>query len=156
MFKILLPTDGSAFSLQAVDYARKLTKRIADAEVTLLNVVDTMHLPTSLTTPGGSPVEPLAFAPGIATLLEQMDQQSNKILEDARAKLLPCERPVHLQSVRGDPWKQICETAKTEKFDLVIMASIGRGHVAQIIIGSVSDKVLHCSAVPVLIVRGKK
>lgn len=156
MFKILLPTDGSAFSLQAVDYTKELTKRIADAEVTLLNVVDTMHLPASLTTPGGSPVEPLALDPGITNLLDRMDEQSNKILEDARAKLLPCERPVHLRSVRGDPWKQICDTASTETFDLIVMASIGRGHIAQILLGSVSDKVLHCSAAPVLIVRGKK
>ncbi|MBI4334367.1 MAG: universal stress protein [Chloroflexi bacterium] len=157
MFKILIPTDGSGVSLQAVDYAKKLVQRMEDAEVTVLSVAETSALHPGLFVPGEEQgVTVLDRFPRIAELLAEMDAQSERYAREAQGRLLPLNRPVYVRSARGDPWKVICDIAEGESFDLVLMGSTGRGRVAGIFVGSVSNKVVHHSKVPVLIVRGKE
>ncbi len=158
MFKILLATDGSDSALKAVDHTSKLAERMNDAEITVLNVVDVSALPIHWIPHGAAEysIEPVNVDARIAQLLKQLDEESNNIVKDAQDRLMGCRRPTYSLSVRGRPWEVICETAKREKFDLVVMGSVGRGLVAEILLGSVSNKVLHCSKVPVLIVPGKR
>ncbi|MDZ4245590.1 MAG: universal stress protein [Dehalococcoidia bacterium] len=158
MFKILVATDGSGYAFQAIDYVRNLAERIADCEITLVNVADTTSLPVSLASTnlpetGWVTVD---VERGIEALIKQMEAESNKILEDSRSKLLAIEKPVYLISLKGSPWKMICDLAEKENFDLLVMGSRGRGRVAGLLMGSISEKVLHCSTSPVLIIRGQK
>lgn len=158
MFKVLIATDGSGYSLQAVDFAKKLAERIQDIEFTALSVVDTTSLLVGFVTPGGPEVaiKMLDSSHRIDELLTQMDEQSNRFAKEAQGRLLSFQRPIYTRTARGAPWKVICEIAEAEKFDLIVMGSAGRGAVAGILLGSISDKVLHHSKVPVLIVRGKE
>jgi len=53
----------------------------------------------------------------------------------------------------GDPVVEIVEAAKDEKADFIVMGSRGLGQIGGLFLGSVSERVLHGSHVPVLIVR---
>ena len=148
MFKILLATDGSTYALRAAGYTAKLASKIGDAEVTVLNVKD-LSIPAV-----GLMGEPgMEILPDSAVMQEGINNASTvalgntrKVLEDAGI------RPI-VRAEWGKPADTICKVAKEDGFDLVIMGSSGMGQVSGILLGSVSDRVTHRSAVPVLIVR---
>jgi nucleotide-binding universal stress UspA family protein len=48
---------------------------------------------------------------------------------------------------------QICDYARKNKFDLIAMATHGRSGLSRWALGSVADKVLNCSHVPVMLFR---
>ncbi|MBI2934618.1 MAG: universal stress protein [Chloroflexi bacterium] len=156
MFRILLPVDGSGYALQAVDYAKRLLERMDDAEVTVLTVADIGQLPvTLLSEQPENAVSSLDVSPGIREIFQKMDAESEIAAKGAQGRLLPCHRPVYTRTARGEPWKVICDIAERDKFDLIIMGSAGKGFVAGIVLGSVSNRVLHHCKVPMLVVPGK-
>jgi nucleotide-binding universal stress UspA family protein len=53
----------------------------------------------------------------------------------------------------GEPGPSIVDAATSEKVDMVIVGSHGRGAVGRILIGSVSEYVVRHAACPVLVVR---
>jgi nucleotide-binding universal stress UspA family protein len=57
-------------------------------------------------------------------------------------------------SVRpGVPWEQILDTASEKKADLIVMATHGRRGLPRALLGSVAEKVVRMSTIPVLSVR---
>ncbi len=58
--------------------------------------------------------------------------------------------------VQGPSVKTILETAKKAKADMIVMGSHGHSAAYQILVGSVSEGVLHKSGIPVLFVPPKK
>ncbi len=53
----------------------------------------------------------------------------------------------------GHEAQQIIDFAHKQKFDLIVMGAKGRGVIKQMLLGSVSNTVVHNSKVPVLIVK---
>jgi len=53
----------------------------------------------------------------------------------------------------GDPAAEIIEIADKEKADLIIIGSRGLGAIKGVVLGSVSQKVTHHAACPVMIVK---
>lgn len=146
MFKVLLATDGSAYALKAADFAADLCLRLVDAEITILNVIDT--------TPSVAMAGPLGVGvPVIVPLPEEMERFSQKILEGTRQRLQAKGSRGISRMAKGKPAEVIADTAAKENFDLVIMGCRGLGHITGMLLGSVSDKVLHRAITPVLIVR---
>lgn len=54
---------------------------------------------------------------------------------------------------RGDPAQEIIAAAREKRADLIVMGSRGRGQLEGLILGSVSERVLHSAQMPVLIVH---
>ena len=141
MKKILVPIDLSEYSLEAVEYACGLASG-SEAQIYLLHVV---------------PIEqPFAFP--------VVDQHSETTLRDLEEKLLAqlevfIRRKVcnakHLVRVirRGEPSGEIVKFSKDESIDLVVMATHGRTGVGHVLMGSVAEKVVRHSPVPVLTVK---
>lgn len=143
MFKILVATDGSECAYKAADYAGFLARIIQDAEITILSVID-----------AGAVARAVGRPPAIPTALsEEMERAASGVLEDTRAKVWWTGKDVNMRLEHGVPAPVICDVAQAGKFDLIVMGSRGHGHIAGILLGSVSDKVLHKALVPVLIVR---
>jgi nucleotide-binding universal stress UspA family protein len=141
MKKILIATDGSAASNEAVQFGLELAEEHA-AEVTFAHVV---------------PVLDRSFADGIgvpAARPHQIDEVDRRPLEDALA--LAAERDVDARAelLAGFPADEIVAYADTLDADLIVLGSRGRGAIATALLGSVSRGVLHEARRPVLVVRG--
>nr|WP_131918201.1 universal stress protein [Heliophilum fasciatum] len=62
---------------------------------------------------------------------------------------LTCKRDLTM----GNPAYAICEYAEEHNMDLIIIGSRGMGEIKSLLLGSISDRVLHLAKCPVLIVR---
>lgn len=151
MFRILLATDGSSYALHAARYAARMASQMQEAQIDALYVKD-ISLPMIgfVGEPGGE------ILPDSSVMQEQVD----KAAETALASTLKClgEGGINAtaRSAWGKPADTICSTASKDAYDLIIMGSSGAGQITGILLGSVSDRVIHCSSVPVLIVRPAK
>jgi nucleotide-binding universal stress UspA family protein len=78
-------------------------------------------------------------------------EKAARELQQLAAKRLPRET---LQVVRrGDPSKEIVRFATSEGIDIIIMATHGRTGISHVLMGSVAEKVVRYSPVPVLTVK---
>lgn len=139
--RILVPTDFSEFSLAGMDYVISLSV-LYDAQIFLLNVID--HEPTltfhtvdlhSETLLRDNTRKAEAY---LSTIIKQKFQDMKNILPMVR---------------HGDPARVIVKVAREEGVDLIIMATHGRTGFAHVLLGSVAEKVVRHSSIPVLTVK---
>jgi universal stress protein A len=137
---IIVPTDFSEHSQQAIQYARELAQTFG-ATLVLLHVVE---LPPS-------PIEGLPPSQLGGTLLEDLEQQATSNLAQVLAK--EAEVTVVRRVVVGIPYRRIVEVATDEKVDLIVMATHGRTGFSHLFMGSVAEKVVRTAPCPILTIR---
>lgn len=147
--KILLATDGAKQSDAAIDTMKHLRFTGGD-EIKVVNVID-MALPTSIDIYGG-------YLPDTTELEKTARDHGSKILEQTRAKLNEITGGASAVSVTtemlfGSPESRIVETAESWKADLIIVGSHGYSRWERLLLGSVSDSVVHHAPCSVLVVR---
>ena len=136
MKKILVAVDGSGPSLHAARTALELARGFG--EVTLAHVVAPVFVP---------PEVPY----GISPWTEEAVRAGEKLLEDTAKELgSPGLKRVNLT---GSPAEQLADFASNEHFDLLVVGSKGRNAVSRVLIGSITDRLVHISKIPVLVVR---
>jgi nucleotide-binding universal stress UspA family protein len=136
--RILAPVDFSDRSLGMLSVAKTIASRYG-ATLTLLHVVNPVY-----TVPATGPFGPL-LVPAPASVFEE----ANKRLEQFGREVLAGLK-VDRQVYEGDPPEQILQFARSERVDLIVMATHGFGLLRRFLIGSVAAKVLHDAACPVL------
>jgi nucleotide-binding universal stress UspA family protein len=132
---ILVALDGSADSKTALRHAVTLAQD-QNAKLTLLTV-----LPHTATPVG----------PGVAPPPETAESH-NAILKEALAEI-PKNVGVTTRLERGEIAPTILKAVSAGNYDLVVMGSHGHSRVHRALLGSVSERVLHKAAVPVLMLR---
>ena len=141
---ILIPTDGSSLSTEAVDKIMGLAKEMG-AKVTILTVPEPLRLLS---------LETNHIARMVAEYAEAVSTQSRCILKaaDQKAKAfgVPCET---LAVEHAHPYEAIIATAREKGCDLIAMASHGRRGISAVVLGSETLKVLTHSKTPVLVYR---
>ena len=144
MFKqILVPIDGSPTAALAVAKAQGLAKAF-DAIVTVIYVID----PYPFTGVGTE------FAYGQDQYFAAAKAEAGTALEAARASLIAGGVAVNTLSVDGHSvHKSILETAQSIGADLIVMGSHGRRGIEKLVLGSVTQRVLGDTHLPVLVVR---
>jgi nucleotide-binding universal stress UspA family protein len=121
-------------------YAQELAEKF-DAELYLIHVV---ALPTFY--PMGAE---LSTAP-MPELIAEAKASARQTLEAvAHGLTLPGNR-VRVDVVTGTPVSEILDTIAHEEIDLVVMGTHGRGMVEHLFLGSVAERVVRRSPVPVL------
>jgi len=144
--RILIPTDGSDVAQAAVDQALNLAEKY-DAEVHALFIAD---------------VDAVAY--GLGT--EQVDRirqgkfsEMEELREDAEAATghvadrgEPLGITVHEHHAGGKPHQVIANYAEEHDIDLIVMGSHGRAGVRRALLGSVTERTLRSTHVPVLVV----
>ena len=144
--KILIATDGSKYSQNAVLHGMELAK-LMSSKVYALYVLDkNAYIPPVLETPIhlGSKWDIVE-----ETLRREGDdaiQCAKKVAED---KEIDYEGVV----VEGDPAHAILEFAEQNKVDLIVMGTLGKGGLERFLLGSVADKVVRHSKISVLVVK---
>lgn len=141
--RILLPTDGSELSLAAADRAIALAK-LCGAPLHVVFVQE----PYPYTGIGaGSPAGQQAYeAAG--------QRHAEEAFASVQARALGLGVALSTERVEApSPAEAIVEATRRSGADLVVMASHGRTGVARLLLGSVTQKVLVLSSVPVMVVR---
>ncbi len=143
---ILVPHDFSACADRACDLARDLA-RVHDARLVLLHVAEmpSMLGPIASVVPddGGNPI----------SLRDYALRSSTAFLEKAAERLRTTGATVSYVAAIGHVATEIIEAASREGADLIVMGTHGRTGLAHVVLGSVTEKVVRHSAVPVLTVR---
>jgi nucleotide-binding universal stress UspA family protein len=139
--RIVIPTDFSTAAEWSFDSAVQMAGTTG-AEVVILHVRATR----------GSNPEELRF-PADDSLYAYAEQHELEKLRD-HARRANATVPTRLVIQRApDPGAAICRTALDEDADLIVISTHARHHVAHLIIGSTTLKVLSGAPIPVLAVR---
>jgi nucleotide-binding universal stress UspA family protein len=138
---ILVTTDFSPSSSGAIELAIEMATKF-DAELTLLHVWELPVYPY---------MELMISSAEITNSVEKAAAECLATkLKEVQARLPRSKSLLKL----GLPWQQIVETIKQSKADLLVMGTHGRRGVEHAIMGSVAEKLVRLSPIPVLTVRG--
>ncbi len=127
--KILVPVDGSDNSQKALEHAVALATE-TNSKMTLLNIMD----------PNFFMVRPFRSAEIGGKILSQAADHAEGVKIDQRLK-------------DGDPAEAIIKIAQNADFDLIVMGNRGHGAIKRLLLGSVSNHVIHYTDRSVLLVR---
>jgi len=137
--KILVPIDGSSSSLMAEETAVVIAKKTG-ASITVFSAIQELRLAYQLP----RNVE--------AEILGRMEQESEKILSNARALFAEEGVPMEVKGGRSsDPAESILELSAG--CDLIVMGAHGENEKDPYALGSVTKKVVRHSARPTLIAK---
>jgi nucleotide-binding universal stress UspA family protein len=141
MKKILIATDGSPASREAVEFGLDLAAE-HDAEVVFVHVAPVLD------------VLPWSGFGTVGALPHEVSAADRAPLEEAA--LMAEERGVEARTelLAGNPVDEIVAYADSLDADLVVIGSRGHGAIANALLGSVSRGVLNETRRPVLVVRG--
>jgi nucleotide-binding universal stress UspA family protein len=140
---ILVPTDGSEITMKAVNTALTLARALG-ARIMTISVKE--PFPYSAISEM-QPTPPQEFFDAQERIAASRVKQVSDAARDAGIR---CE--AHTVEALH-PWEAICEHAKQQGCDLIVMASHGRRGVASMLLGSETTRVLTHTNVPVLVVR---
>ncbi|MDP1717458.1 MAG: universal stress protein [Burkholderiales bacterium] len=144
MLKVLMPVDGSEAALRAATQFAALAPQLQEAEVLLLNVQHPIALSDRVI--DGRPSELRHLEAPLREAAEKLFSVTRKVLEAAGIAYT-----THVEF--ADPATAIADYAHRHHCDLIVMGTRGLGAIAQITLGSVSNKVLHLTALPVMLVK---
>lgn len=86
-------------------------------------------------------------------IIEELKDKAKKMLEAYKIQAAKNNVLIQITIMQGDPAKVIIELAKAKSYDLIIMGTRGRSAFQELLIGSVSQKVMHHASCPVMVVR---
>ncbi len=147
--RILIATDGSKHSERAAEVGTEMAK-LYHGKVTALYVVDIgkEYVPLGDLSSKSSG-EMIA---GIrSSLLKKGEDATQKVEEIAKKAGIPVEKEV----IEGYPADDILRLAVAGKMDLIVVGGIGVTGLDRFLLGSVAEKVVRNSKVPVMVVRAK-
>lgn len=147
--KVLVATDGSEYSERAIDFVAELFSDSKNAEILCVSVIDPA---------AGTELETIIES------VEDLTAPGNPAADEAREMLNACKIRFGQHStspgvefstevLAGPTARVISERAESWQADMIVLGSHGRGAVKRALFGSVSERVMHHSSCPVLIVR---
>lgn len=147
--KVILATDGTGHSDAAVEIVRNLNLSDGD-EVKVVSVVD-MAVPLAMDIYAG-------YLPSSTDIEAAVKENTEKVLESTREKIAGFfggkNVLVSSEVLHGSPESRIVETAEEFGADMIVVGSHGYNRWERLLLGSVSDSVVHHAPCSVLVVRG--
>lgn len=140
MQSILVAVDGSPHSLKGVREAAVLAKALP-ARLELVNVLPPILL------------APSVYAETIAKVEEGNRQAASELLEVARKAAAELGVEADTAMVTGAPAEAIAELATADRVWGVVLGAHGHSAVKRVLLGSVTDRLVHICSKPVLVIR---
>ncbi len=140
MKRILVAIDGSDPSLKAARMAADIALRFG-AQLTLVHVVPKLLLP------------PDVYGLTLAEVEKEHQAYAETLLQKAVSFLAEPGVDTTSTILYGSPAESIAEEAAAPDVGMVVVGSRGHGAVARVFLGSVSDRIVHISPKPVLVVH---
>jgi nucleotide-binding universal stress UspA family protein len=139
--KMLVPLDGSELAEVVLPYARELAGRL-DLDLTLLHVYRAL-----------GPESQFMSRAYLERAAEMIQEESRKVQAKTNLPLGGKAVEVRVEVTVGHPAEEILSYAEKNNIDLILMATHGRSGVRRWVLGSIADKVLRQSIVPIWLVR---
>lgn len=139
--RILIPVDGSAHALRAVEHALQLARLNPALELHLLNVQIPIESGHARLFVGHDQLEDYYREEGLAAL-----QAASALLQQAGQA---CQQHIAVGHIADT----IARYAQEMAFSQIIIGSHGRSGLGQLLLGSVATDVVHQSAVPVTVIK---
>jgi nucleotide-binding universal stress UspA family protein len=138
--KILVPTDGSDYSIRAAEYAISVAKMFS-AQIYVVYVIDKVVIDQ------------------ISKVTER-DSVERELKEDGQRYVnyvhgLADKEGVKSSSLlaKGSPYEQIVHLVRELNIDLIVMGTYGRRGAERVLIGSVAERVIEYAPCPVLVIK---
>ncbi len=145
--RILVSTDGSDFSHAAIEKCRQIVVEPQKTAIKIVSVYETIE-----------PIDvidaPLEYSQKLA---DSAHKQASESADEAAATILEYFPQIDLsvQVSKGAPDEILIETAREWKSDLIVIGSHGRGFWERMLLGSITDSLVHHAPCSVLVVRRK-
>ncbi len=140
--KMLLPVDGSDASLKAAEYALRLAA-CEQCDVLVLHVVDE-DVADDMASFSDRSRE---------AVLEKMKSSGREYINDIQKKADDQKLGIETVVAVGIPSRIILSAAREREIDLIVMGTVGRKGARRVLIGSVTERVIEHSHIPVLVVK---
>lgn len=140
MKSIVVALDGSPASQRAFALAVSLASKYA-AALTVVHVTEPMFVPP----------EPFGF--NSAAIETANRDYGRKLLEDASVQARDAGLEAQTVLVVGSPADELLQAAERLDASVIVIGSRGQGRVGRLLLGSVSDRVLHHAKSSVLVVH---
>lgn len=138
--KILVPTDGSDYSVHAAEYAISIAK-VNNAQITVAYVLDEVVIDRFTKMTEREDIERELKIDG--------QRYVNYILGLAAKEGVKATSLI----VKGRPFEQIVHLSNGLSIDLIVMGTYGRRGADRILIGGVAERVIEYARCPVLVVK---
>lgn len=146
--RILIATDGSKHSLAAAKLGIGLAK-LCGGKVTAVHIVDTSKMII--------PIDEISLDVDV----ELINAIKNRLYNEGSTALQQVEDlakeagvPIEKKIIEGYPADAILKLAEEASANIIVIGSIGKTGIEKFLVGSVTEKVVRNSRVPVLIVHG--
>jgi nucleotide-binding universal stress UspA family protein len=143
--RVMIATDGSDTSKKAtvigIDIARQAKGTVI--AVYVMDISRLSHLPGYATLPG--------LKEKILALMEDEGRQAIEFVQNrAQIMSVSCLKII----AQGNPAEELLKAAREQEADIIVMGKIGRTAVEKFLLGSVAEKVVFQSTIPVLLIKG--
>jgi nucleotide-binding universal stress UspA family protein len=135
--KVLLATDGSDNALAATEYAVKLKRHHPDATVIVLHVYK---------------VPNLREYDAHVSIENAYRKRAEEVVNEAAALFEKENLAVEKVCLPGDPGEMICQYAREENCDHIIIGATGHSQLGALLFGSVARKVTRLAGCPVILI----
>jgi nucleotide-binding universal stress UspA family protein len=140
---IVIATDGSENTEKAISYGIEIAK-LSGAIVHALYVVDTSSFST------------IPMDAGWEEMYEILKKEGEKAVFDVKERGEAAGVEVREVLWDGHPSIEIVNFAENNDIDLIVMGTLGKTGLDRFLLGSVAEKVVRNSKVPVLVVRSEE
>jgi len=143
--KILFPTDFSDVANKALGFIKNLRQCGAEA-VVVLHVLDNNII---------SPMEHFTsqYALHVTDIARQIEDESLLSLNAIADELTEEGYHVTTRLEHGNPFATILRIEEEEDVSMIVIGSHGRSNIAEMLLGSVSEKVMRKARKPVTVVK---
>jgi nucleotide-binding universal stress UspA family protein len=142
MRKILVAIDGSDNALRALGFAAAEARARDDTMLHLLTVMPPLRVYGEIDVYAGE-----------ERMRELAMREARAVLDAAAARLSGAGVEFDVEQSEGDPGEVIPHRAAELGCDWIVMGTHGRGRLGALLMGSVAQKVVHLTTLPVTLVK---
>ncbi len=146
--KILVPLDGSDLAEVVLPHLEAVAGGCKISEVVLVRVVEPVHIPRV----GGMPM--VLRDQDLRLMEEQRAEKARAYLDQKNQELNLPGADIRMEVLHGPVAETLSDFASGNEVDLIIIATHGRSGATRWVWGSVADRMLRSSCVPIMMVRG--
>ena len=141
--KILYPTDFSQVARKSLSFIKQL-KGAGTKEVIVLHVNDVRNI---------NAWDWQTATESLIKIKKELEKEITKEMNSIVAELSEAGLKVKVRVEEGVPLSEILRVEGEEDISVIVLGSHGRSNIAEMLLGSVSEKVIRKAKNPVLVVK---